>query len=53
MPKPVSDLPETQVTPNPTRKKRTRRSFYTDYKLRILTEADACEHGEQNVHTRS
>ena len=46
MPKPPSDMPENQVTPNPNLEKRTRRRFSTEYKLKILTEADACEHGE-------
>lgn len=46
MPKPPSDLSENQVTPNPNLEKRTRRRFSTEYKLRILAEADACQHGE-------
>ncbi|WP_341939703.1 transposase [Marinimicrobium sp. C2-29] len=46
MPKPPSDMPENQVTPNPNLEKRTRRRFTTEYKLKILAEADACEHGE-------
>ena len=46
MPKPPSELPDHQVTPNPKLEKRTRRHFSTEYKLRILTEADACRHGE-------
>ena len=41
MPKPPSDLPDHQVTPNPKLEKRTRRRFSTEYKLRILAEADA------------
>ncbi len=46
MPKPVTELPEAQVTPLPTLEKRTRRTFSAEYKFRILAEADACEHGE-------
>lgn len=46
MPKPPSDMPENQVTPNPNLEKRTRRRFTTEYNLKILAEADACEHGE-------
>lgn len=46
MPKPSSDQPESQVTPNPDLEKRTRRQFSKAYKLRIIAEADACQHGE-------
>lgn len=46
MPKPSSDQPESQVTPNPDLEKRTRRQFSKEYKLRIVAEADACQHGE-------
>ena len=46
MPKPRSDSSDTQVTPNPEHEKRTRRQFTSDYKLRIIAEADACKHGE-------
>ena len=46
MPKPPSELPDSQVKPNPSLEKRTRRKFAADYKLRIITEADACKHGE-------
>jgi len=46
MPKPSSDEPESQVTPNPDLEKRTRRQFSKAYKLRIIAEADACQHGE-------
>jgi len=35
-----------QVNPSPELEKRTRRVFKTEYKLRILAEADACKHGE-------
>jgi transposase len=47
MPKPVDrDLPKTEVTPDPLVEKRTRRAFSTEYKLRIIAEADQCRHGE-------
>jgi transposase-like protein len=46
MPKPSTEQPDSQVTPNPKLEKRTRRRFSTDYKLRIIAEADACQHGE-------
>ncbi|MBI53262.1 MAG: hypothetical protein CL551_02635 [Alcanivorax sp.] len=46
MPKPESQLPENQVSPDPRLEKRTRRHFSTEYKLRILAEADQCAHGE-------
>jgi len=43
MPKPDS----TQVTPDPKLEKRGgRRHHSTEYKLKILAEADACKHGE-------
>ena len=48
MPKTPSVLPDTQVTPGPTLEKRTRRQFTPEYKLRIIAQADACEHGELN-----
>ena len=46
MPKSVSELPESQVTPAPSLEKRSRRQFTADYKLRMIAEADACKHGE-------
>ena len=46
MPKPVSKHLNTQVTPDPTLEKRTRRRFSVEYKLRIITEADNCKYGE-------
>jgi transposase-like protein len=46
MPKSISERPDTQVTPEPALEKRTRRQFKTEYKLRIIAEADACKHGE-------
>lgn len=46
MPKPESQLPENQVIPDAQLEKKTRRRFSTEYKLRILAEADQCAHGE-------
>lgn len=45
MPKPASQHP-TEVRPDPKLEKRTRRLFSSDYKLSILQQADACQHGE-------
>jgi transposase-like protein len=46
VPKEPSSLPDTQVEPESTLEKRTRRTFKPEYKLRILQEAEACKHGE-------
>ena len=46
MPKPTTDLPSTEVKPNPLSEKRTRRTFKRDYKLNFIRKADACQHGE-------
>jgi transposase len=47
MPKPPSDLPDTQVTPDAAYDKRQYRSFTIEDKKRILAEAEACqERGE-------
>ena len=46
MPKSVPELPDSQVTPEPSLEKRSRRQFTPEYKLRIIAEADACKHGE-------
>tara|TARA_R110000772_G_scaffold263249_1_gene382892 strand:- start:418 stop:843 length:426 start_codon:yes stop_codon:yes gene_type:complete len=46
VPKEPSLQPNTQVTPDPTLEKRTRRIFKPEYKLRIIQEAAACKHGE-------
>lgn len=46
MPKSPSERPSTEVTADPALEKRTRRTFTADYKLRIITEANACRHGE-------
>ena len=47
MPKPttMSEL-STEVVPAAGLEKRTRRQFTTEYKLRIIAEADQCRHGE-------
>jgi transposase len=45
-PKDPSVLPDTQVEPESTLEKRTRRTFKPEYKLRILQAADACKYGE-------
>ena len=42
MPKPVSEIPKTEVSPDPALERRTRRALSADYKLRILQEAQAC-----------
>ncbi len=52
MPKSISERPDTQVTPEPALEKRTRRQFKPEYKLRIITEADACQHGELGAPLR-
>lgn len=44
MPKPTV-LPDSHITPPPELEKRTRRVFDTDYKLRIIREADQCPRG--------
>ena len=46
MPKSISERSHTQVTPEPALEKRARRQFKTEFKLRIIAEADACKHGE-------
>ena len=47
MPKPIdSSMPDAHVMPNPKLEKRTRRQFTTEYKLRVLAEAEQCKHGE-------
>ena len=46
MPKPTTHLPETEVAPDPKSEKRTRRIFTREYKLSILQQAAACQHGE-------
>ena len=46
MPKEPSQQPDPQVTPNPKLEKRSRRVFKTEYKLKIIQQADECKHGE-------
>ena len=46
MPKPETQTPDNQVQPDERLEKRTRRRFSTEYKLRVLAEADQCAHGE-------
>lgn len=46
MPKDPSNKPDTQVTPDAKLEKRSRRVFKPEYKLRIVQEAAACQHGE-------
>lgn len=47
MPKPPSqELPDTEVEPDPVLERRSRRVFSSEYKLRIIAEADQCGHGE-------
>ena len=46
MPKPESRLPDSQVEPAAELERRTRRRFSTEYKVRIVAEADACERGQ-------
>jgi len=45
MPKPETTI-DTKVIPSPALEKRTRRRFTTEYKLSIIRQADACQHGE-------
>jgi transposase-like protein len=46
MPKSHSEPESMQVKPDPKLEKRSRRQFSTDYKLKIISEAAACKHGE-------
>ena len=46
MPKPITLLPETEVKEDRKLQRRSRRTFSRDYKLSIIHQADACEHGE-------
>ena len=45
MPKPATPA-DPKVEPNPVLEKRSRRTFTTEYKLSIIQQADACQHGE-------
>ena len=51
MPK-AATVSNQEVSPNPQLEKRTRRIFTVDYKLSILQQADACQHGELGVLLR-
>jgi len=44
--KPESDLPDSQVELAGELERSTRRRYSTEYKLRIVAEADACERGQ-------
>lgn len=47
MPKPIAlSRSTTEVVPEPMLEKRTRRRFTTEYKLRIIAEAEQCRRGE-------
>lgn len=46
MPKQLSSGPSTEVQPDPALEKRTRRVFTTEYKPKILQQANECGHGE-------
>lgn len=51
MPKPDT-LVNPEVKPDPKLEKRTRRVFSVEYKLSILQQAEACQHGELGVLLR-
>ena len=53
MPKPAPEHPETQVIPEPELEKRSRRRFSTEFKLRVIARADACQYGELGELLRS
>ncbi|MDC0434617.1 transposase [bacterium] len=46
VPKVPSQQPDPQVTPNSKLEKRSRRVFTTEYKLKIIQQANECKHGE-------
>lgn len=52
MPKPGHNEIDTQVQPDAALEKRSRRSFTTDYKMKILAQADQCARGELGVLLR-
>ena len=52
MPKSVPKRSSTQVTPDPTIEKPTRRKFTAEYKLKIIAEANACRYGELGASLR-
>ncbi|CAM4022685.1 hypothetical protein VA7868_04597 [Vibrio aerogenes CECT 7868] len=43
---PKNTTVDPQVKPSPALEKKTRRVFTTEYKLSIIQQADACQHGE-------
>jgi transposase-like protein len=43
---PKNTTVESQVKPSPELEKRSRRLFSTEYKVSIIQQADACQHGE-------
>ncbi|MFK4754248.1 transposase [Oceanobacter antarcticus] len=45
MPKPATTV-NPKVEPSPALEKRVRRAFSTEYKLSIIQQAEACQHGE-------
>ena len=51
MPKPTTTT-DPKVEPRPALEKRSRRTFSSDYKLSILQQADACQHGESGALLR-
>jgi hypothetical protein len=53
MPKPTTLLPKTEVKSDPKLERRSRRTFSRDYKLSIIRQADACQHGEIGSPLRS
>jgi transposase len=52
MPKPASELPDTEVKTTPALERRTRRVFSAEDKLKILSEADQCARGEMGALLR-
>lgn len=46
MTKPATPMPDLQELPDTKLEKRSRRVHSTEYKLRIIAEADACAHGD-------
>jgi len=45
-PAPTEEFPDTEVSPDPSLERRTRRTFSMADKLAIIAKADACQHGE-------
>jgi transposase-like protein len=45
-PKQPTELPPSEVVPDARLERRSRRVFSSEYKLKILSEADQCEHAE-------